>query len=57
MFFHWLSPLKTGHIKLVHEHRIIWKWGQKGKSSIGRSYGFKLHIVINDRGKIISKPP
>ena len=25
----------------------------KGKSTIGRFFGFKLHLVINDRGEII----
>ncbi len=28
-------------------------WAQKGKCSMGWFYGFKLYIVINDRGEII----
>jgi len=28
-------------------------WAAKGKCSIGWFYGFKLHIVINDKGEII----
>ena len=28
-------------------------WASKGKSTMGWFYGFKLHIVINDRGEII----
>ncbi|EMN02637.1 transposase DDE domain protein, partial [Leptospira noguchii str. 2007001578] len=32
---------------------------QRGKSSTGWFYGFKLHLIINDRGEILSfmKPP
>ena len=28
-------------------------WAAKGKCTMGRFYGFKLHLVINDRGEII----
>ncbi len=28
-------------------------WAPKGECTMGRFYGFKLHIVINDRGEII----
>ena len=28
-------------------------WAAKGKCTMGWFYGFKLHIVINDRGEII----
>ena len=28
-------------------------WAEKGKCTMGWFYGFKLHLVINDRGEII----
>jgi ISPg3, transposase len=28
-------------------------WAAKGKCTMGWFYGFKLHLVINDRGEII----
>ncbi len=28
-------------------------WAQKGKCTMGWFYGFKLHLVINDKGEII----
>lgn len=48
------TPLKVCHIKRAHGHRTMRGWAQKGKSTMGWFYGFKLHIVINDRGEIIN---
>ena len=48
------TPLKACHIKRAHGHRTMRGWAQKGKSTMGWFYGFKLHIVINDRGEIIN---
>jgi ISPg3, transposase len=28
-------------------------WAAKGKCTMGWFYGFKLHLVINDKGEII----
>jgi transposase DDE domain len=28
-------------------------WAEKGKCTMGWFYGFKLHLVINDKGEII----
>ncbi|WP_329902957.1 IS982 family transposase [Porphyromonas pogonae] len=47
------TPLRTCHIKRAHGHKTMKGWAQKGKCSMGWFYGFKLHIVINDRGEII----
>lgn len=38
------TPLKSCHIKHSYCHKTIRGW----------FYGFKLHIVINDRGKILT---
>ena len=31
-------------------------WATKGKCTMGWFYGFKLHLVVNDRGEIIQRP-
>lgn len=30
-------------------HKIIKGWAAKGKCTMGWFYGFKLHLVINDK--------
>ena len=47
------TPLKSCNIKRAHSHRTMKGWAAKGKCTMGWFYGFKLHIVINDRGEII----
>ena len=47
------TPLSACHIKRVHAHKTMAGWAAMGKSTMGWFYGFKLHLVINDRGEII----
>jgi hypothetical protein len=47
------TPLVSCHIKRADRHRTMRGWAAKGKCTMGWFYGFKLHIVINDRGEII----
>lgn len=47
------TPLRACHIKRERSHKTMKGWAAKGKCSIGWFYGFKLHIVINDKGEII----
>ena len=47
------TPLKSCNIKRAHSHRTMKGWAAKDKCTMGWFYGFKLHIVINDRGEII----
>lgn len=48
------TPLKVCHIKREHQHRVFDGIASKGKSTLGWFFGFKLHIIINDKGEIIS---
>ena len=48
------TPLVSCHIKRAHNHKTMKGWAAKGKSTMGWFYGFKLHIVINDRGEIFT---
>lgn len=37
----------------IQQHKVFRKTAKRGKSSTGWFYGFKLHLVINDRGEIL----
>ena len=38
----------------IHNHKVFAKFAQRGKGSMGWFYGFKLHLVINDRGELLA---
>lgn len=38
----------------IQQHKVFAETAQRGKCSTGWFYGFKLHLVINDRGEILS---
>jgi Transposase DDE domain len=46
--------LKACHIKREKRHRVFKDFAKKGKSSIGWFYGFKLHLIINDKGELMA---
>jgi hypothetical protein len=48
------TALKVCRIKREHQHRVFECIASKGKSTPGRFFGFNLHIIINDKGEIIS---
>lgn len=38
----------------IHQHKVFRDIAQRGKTTTGWFYGFKLHFIINDCGEIIS---
>jgi hypothetical protein len=48
------TPLRACHIKREKQHRVLKSVATKGKSTMGWFYGFKLHLIINDKGEILS---
>jgi hypothetical protein len=46
-------PIRVCHNRRIHSHRVLDGFAQRGKSSMGWFYGFKLHLVINDRGELL----
>ncbi len=48
------TALKVCHIKREHQNKVFDGIAIKGKSTLGWFFGFKLHIIINDKGEIIS---
>jgi hypothetical protein len=48
------TTLKACHIKREKQNKVFSGIATKGKSTIGWFFGFKLHIIINDKGEILS---
>jgi hypothetical protein len=48
------TTLEVCHPRRIHSHKVFTGSAKRGKSSTGWFYGFKLHLVINDRGEILS---
>lgn len=38
----------------IHSHQVFKKVARRGKTSMGWFYGFKLHLVVNDRGELLA---
>jgi len=46
-------PLRACHVKREKQHKTCKGLAAKGQCSLGWFYGFKLHLIINDRGEIL----
>jgi hypothetical protein len=47
------TPLRACHIKREKQHKTFKGVAQKGQCSLGWFYGFKLHLIINDKGELL----
>jgi hypothetical protein len=48
------TSVKVCHNKRIYHHKVFSGIAARGKTSTGWFYGFKLHLIINDRGEILS---
>lgn len=48
------TTLKVCHIKREHQNKVFKGLAAKSKSTTGWFYGFKLHLVINDKGEVMA---
>ena len=49
------THIKVCHNRRIHQHRVFFALvAERGQCSIGWFYGFKLHLIINDKGEILS---
>ena len=46
--------IKVCHIKREKQNKVFKEVAKKSKSTMGWFFGFKLHIVINDKGEIMA---
>ncbi len=47
------TPIRACHIKQEHSHKVLQGLATKRQCSIGWFFGLKLHLIINDKGKIL----
>ena len=47
------TPIRSCHIKREKQHKTFKEFARKGKSTRGWFYGFKLHLIINDKGGLL----
>lgn len=47
------TPLRVCDKRRINQHKVFKGLAQRGQCSLGWFYGFKLHIITNDRGGII----
>jgi transposase len=48
------TALAVCHNRRIHQHRVFAGFAQRGRTSVDWFYGFKLHLVVNDQGEILS---
>lgn len=48
------TPLGVCNNKRNYNHKVFDGIAQRGKSTMGFFFGFKLHFVVNEKGEILS---
>jgi len=48
------TPLAVCHNRRIPQHRTFADIAQRGKNSMGWFFGFKLHLIVNDRGELLA---
>lgn len=48
------TALAVCHNRRIHQHRVFEGVAQRGRTSVDWFYGFKLHLVVNDCGELLS---
>ncbi|RKR82219.1 DDE family transposase [Mucilaginibacter gracilis] len=48
------TPIRVCHTKRIKRNKVFKGIAEVGKSTMGWFYGFKLHIVLSDKGEILN---
>ena len=48
------TALSVCHNRRIGRHRVLAEVATRGKSSMGWFYGFKLHLIVNDKGELLA---
>jgi transposase len=48
------TPLVVCHNRRIAQHKVFEGLAERGKSSTGWFFGFKLHLIFNDRGELLN---
>ncbi len=48
------TPIEVCHPCRSRSHKVFKELAGWGKNSMGWHYGFKLHLIINDKGELLA---
>lgn len=48
------TSLKVCHNRRISQHRVFKNLAARGKTSVDWFFGFKLHLVVNERGELLN---
>jgi len=48
------TPMVVCHNRRISRHKVFAGLAARGKNSMGWFYGFKLHLIVNDQGELIT---
>lgn len=48
------TPIRVCNNRRIHQHKVFKNVAQRGHCSIGYFFGFKLHILINEKGELLN---
>lgn len=48
------TALKVCHNRRIKRHRVFQQLAKRGKTSVDWFFGFKLHLVVNERGELLN---
>lgn len=48
------TSLKVCHNRRIKQHKVFENLAARGKTSVDWFFGFKLHLVVNDRGELLN---
>lgn len=48
------TPLRVCKPQRIHSHKVFRGLAARGHSSVGWFFGFKLHLICNDRGELLN---
>ena len=48
------TPIVVCHNRRIHSHKVFKNMANRGKSSMGWFFGFKLHLIINEHGELLA---
>jgi hypothetical protein len=48
------TAIPVCHNRRIERHKVFAELAQRGKTSMGWFYGFKLHLIVNDQGELVS---
>lgn len=48
------TPLRVCRNQRIHCHKVFKEIAMRGKCSLGWFFGFKLHLIINEKGEVLN---